>query len=264
MQIINDVFNDIFGLDFMDNFHSYDDEFGNIRYYHRLKARLCTEFIDKNSGQDKVIMDAGAGRGPYSFFSINKYKLIYCFEYDDKELSIAKDNIGINNQVILQRVDLTSIPLPDKCVDVIVCSEVLEHITDNTKAMAEMTRVLKNDGVILLSMPNRDSLFYRKVRIKNKQLLNKDPQQMSQSEWEVWRHLQFAPKDIERLATSSGLVIKQRRGVNLLPLPYKLRKFLLARSPKVFRLFLFLQKRFSRLLPMYCSFYFLELKKPAF
>ncbi len=47
------------------------------------------------------------------------------------------------------------LPLPDKSMDMIFSHEVLEHVADDRQAMAEMARVVKPDGHIVLFVPNR-------------------------------------------------------------------------------------------------------------
>jgi SAM-dependent methyltransferase len=42
---------------------------------------------------------------------------------------------------------------PDESFDVIYCSHVLEHVQDDGKAMAELHRVLKDDGWAILLVP---------------------------------------------------------------------------------------------------------------
>jgi SAM-dependent methyltransferase len=46
-----------------------------------------------------------------------------------------------------------NIPQPDSSYDTVVCTEVLEHVTDPKKALSEMYRVLKPGGFIILSTP---------------------------------------------------------------------------------------------------------------
>lgn len=249
-------------LDFMGRFHAYgDDGYGNARYYHQLKASLCEKFLSKYAGPEKTFLDAGAGRGPYSFMASKKYGLIYCFEYNEKELEAAKVNIGDNQKVIFKQVDLTNIPLPDQSVDVIICSEVLEHIPNHQQAAKELFRVLKTGGNMLFSMPNRRSLFYWKVKRVNHVLAAKDARDVLPNEWEAWRHFQFSPKDIKKIANEAGFIINKSYGANLAPLPHGLRKFMMQKTPYLFGLFITLQSHLSRLLGRYCSFYFLELKK---
>lgn len=51
------------------------------------------------------------------------------------------------------KIDLTDMPFHDAQLDVIICSHVLEHIPDDTKAMREMYRVLRPGGYLLVMVP---------------------------------------------------------------------------------------------------------------
>ena len=51
------------------------------------------------------------------------------------------------------RMDITAIPCPDDCFDMVYCSHVLEHVPDDRKAIREFYRVLKPDGWALLQVP---------------------------------------------------------------------------------------------------------------
>lgn len=53
----------------------------------------------------------------------------------------------------MERIDITDIPKPDGCFDVVICSHVLEHVPDDLRAMREVHRVLKSDGVAILQHP---------------------------------------------------------------------------------------------------------------
>lgn len=47
--------------------------------------------------------------------------------------------------------------LPSASFDLILCSEVIEHIPDHRSALAEMHRILKPGGILILSTPQRYS-----------------------------------------------------------------------------------------------------------
>jgi SAM-dependent methyltransferase len=49
--------------------------------------------------------------------------------------------------------DITAIPSPDASFDVVLCSEVLEHVPEPTHALDEFTGLLKPDGVMILTAP---------------------------------------------------------------------------------------------------------------
>lgn len=63
---------------------------------------------------------------------------------------VSGDIVPKRAQLVL---DITNIALPDATFDYIVCCHVLEHIPDERAALAELTRVLKPNGVLLLSVP---------------------------------------------------------------------------------------------------------------
>ncbi len=49
--------------------------------------------------------------------------------------------------------DVTRLPFSDSCFDLVICSEVLEHVTDNKMAIAELLRVLKPSGDLIVTVP---------------------------------------------------------------------------------------------------------------
>jgi SAM-dependent methyltransferase len=49
--------------------------------------------------------------------------------------------------------DITGLPFPDGFFDMVICSEVLEHIPDQKGAVREITRVLKSGGDLVVSVP---------------------------------------------------------------------------------------------------------------
>jgi SAM-dependent methyltransferase len=49
----------------------------------------------------------------------------------------------------------TALPLPDASVDVAVSFETIEHIAEQSQFLDELARVLKPDGVLILSCPNK-------------------------------------------------------------------------------------------------------------
>ncbi len=57
-------------------------------------------------------------------------------------------------QNVSLELDVTAIGFPDESFDVILCSHVLEHVTDDRRAMREMRRVLRSDGWALINVPS--------------------------------------------------------------------------------------------------------------
>jgi SAM-dependent methyltransferase len=62
----------------------------------------------------------------------------------------------------ITKVDVTNIPFAENFFDVIICNHVLEHVTNDTVAMAELFRVMKNGGWGIFQVPidyNRQKTF---------------------------------------------------------------------------------------------------------
>ena len=60
------------------------------------------------------------------------------------------------------KADICALPFENNAFDVIFCNHVLEHITDDTKAMQELYRVLKPGGLGIFQIPqdlNRETTF---------------------------------------------------------------------------------------------------------
>lgn len=55
----------------------------------------------------------------------------------------------------LAKADITCLPFPDNWFDLVICSEVMEHIPAEAAAMAELTRVLKPGRKMVVSVPRR-------------------------------------------------------------------------------------------------------------
>ncbi len=56
--------------------------------------------------------------------------------------------------------DITDIKLQDSFFDLIICYHILEHIPDDRKAIAELFRVLKPGGNVLLQTPFREGEIF--------------------------------------------------------------------------------------------------------
>ena len=60
------------------------------------------------------------------------------------------------------KADICDLPFEDNSFDTILCNHVLEHIPDDTKAMQELYRILKPNGMAILQIPqdlDRETTF---------------------------------------------------------------------------------------------------------
>ena len=55
--------------------------------------------------------------------------------------------------------DVTNMPFPNSGFDSVLCSEVLEHIPNDKELLAEIYRVLKPEGIAVISVPCSEGIF---------------------------------------------------------------------------------------------------------
>ncbi|MFZ5906228.1 MAG: methyltransferase domain-containing protein [Nitrospirota bacterium] len=95
------------------------------------------------------VLDIGAGTCPYRrLFSHCEYRTHDFKKYHGEKLGGTKDY-----GVIDYESDITDIPVPDSSFDVILCTEVLEHVPEPFEAVREMVRILKPGGRLFLTAP---------------------------------------------------------------------------------------------------------------
>jgi len=95
------------------------------------------------------VLDVGAGTCPYrTFFAHCNYAA-----HDFKGYSGPKLGGGTEYGDIDFVSEITAIPAPDASFDIVICTEVLEHVPEPIAAMEEMARILKPGGKMLLTAP---------------------------------------------------------------------------------------------------------------
>ena len=109
---------------------------------------------------DKVL-DLGCGEGRHIISAYIGYEIDAVgvdLSFDDLKIS-ADRFIGFseadnpNKHFSLSASNALALPFADNSFDAVICSEVLEHIPDYLSVLAEITRILKPNGVFAASVP---------------------------------------------------------------------------------------------------------------
>jgi SAM-dependent methyltransferase len=91
------------------------------------------------------VLDVGAGVGQYrSLFR-------HC-DYRTQDFGLEPDTAGKYTPLDYE-CDIAAIPVSDGAFDVILCTEVLEHVPEPIRAIREMARILRPGGRMLLTAP---------------------------------------------------------------------------------------------------------------
>lgn len=123
---------------------------------------LTVDFSRLDLAAGSWVLDAGCGSGrhlseAYRFRDVNVVGIDMSRKDSGKAnktldcmIHEAQDGGGIK---LVSVSDITNLPFADETFDVVICSEVLEHIPDHRKAAAEIIRVLKPGKSLVVSVP---------------------------------------------------------------------------------------------------------------
>jgi ubiquinone/menaquinone biosynthesis C-methylase UbiE len=103
--------------------------------------------------KDKFILDCGCGSGDYLLSFFNYSEKVFGIEYSEKKVEKFK-SFGISVANVVQG-NIEDMPFDHQKFDLVLLNEVLEHIPNQEKALKEIYRVLKKDGVLIVMAPNR-------------------------------------------------------------------------------------------------------------
>ncbi|MGI8557938.1 MAG: methyltransferase domain-containing protein [Solirubrobacteraceae bacterium] len=101
------------------------------------------------------VLDAGCGAG-YGAAMLHAAGAGEVVAIDLSESIVEVARQAVPDNVACEIGDVTSLSFGDATFDVIVCFEVIEHVDDPNAALDELARVLRPDGLLLISSPNRD------------------------------------------------------------------------------------------------------------
>jgi len=108
------------------------------------------------------LLDLGAGGGRHAFEAMRRGAQVVAVDYDAAAL---KDVVATAGGMLdageitwdawagVVNGDALDLPFPDGAFDRIVCSEVLEHIWDDERAISEIVRVLRPGGRFAVTVP---------------------------------------------------------------------------------------------------------------
>jgi 2-polyprenyl-3-methyl-5-hydroxy-6-metoxy-1,4-benzoquinol methylase len=122
------------------------------------RFRLTAERLEF---RNKTVLDFGCGNGAQTVEFLETGCHIIAVDIDQQDLSVLKDYITANNltSIVPMQYDGHSLPLQSASVDIVVSYEVIEHVEDESQALNELHRVLKPEGCMIISVPNKGWVF---------------------------------------------------------------------------------------------------------
>lgn len=126
---------------------------GTAFYYEHLARYIFSNQFVKN----KIVLDAGCGTGYGSFILSNygKAKQVIAIDKSAEAIQYAKEKYYAVN-IAYDVDDITKLnKIKQNTVDITVSFEVIEHIKKQDLFLKQVKRVLKENGIFIVSTPNK-------------------------------------------------------------------------------------------------------------
>ena len=98
-----------------------------------------------------IVADVGAGTGFMTAGIAPYVQQVYVLDGSAAMLEEARRNLSGLDNLIFEKADGLSLPLPDESLDVVFANMYLHHCTDPLAAIQEMTRVLRPGGRLVIT-----------------------------------------------------------------------------------------------------------------
>lgn len=171
------------------------------RYDLEKRVRILYDHLLPEDLSGKRLLDAGSGTGWFSLRATERGAKVTSI---DVGLNLLRE-VGRKCSTDRTVADICNLPFPDRRFDVVVSSEVIEHVPEPKRAVSELARVLKPGGLLALTTPNR--VWHFAIVLANQ--LGARPYQGHEN-WVGYRELRTW---IEH----SGLRVEEQFGFHLFP-----------------------------------------------
>ncbi len=106
-----------------------------------------------------TVVDVGCGGGEHSLFCARQGAAVIALDRDAARLAQTEAKLKDSPAHAYRAIctDCDPIPLPDGTADVVICTEVLEHVADPSVILAELVRIARPGGHLLVTVPDARS-----------------------------------------------------------------------------------------------------------
>ena len=129
---------------------------GEIRLEHYHRYALIVDMI-----QGKTVLDIACGEGYGSVMLAQRAQQVVGVDISVEAIHHAQESYGQISNLSFLTGSATSTTLTTASFDVIVSFETVEHLMEQEQMLAELRRLLKPTGFLVISSPNRD--VYRAI-----------------------------------------------------------------------------------------------------
>jgi len=171
------------------------------RHIHLSRYNYAANYINSvEPRSERMLIDAACGLGYGSYvLSTRTNAAVHGTDISHAAVRYATANYALAEKITFTVCSITQLPFDDNLFDFFICFETIEHLRkdDAVKALTEMRRVLKSNGFLLISSPNR-----RMTRVFQLLFQTQNP----------FHLCEYTPRQLYDLITAHGFVLRQQLG----------------------------------------------------
>ncbi|MGD9920305.1 MAG: class I SAM-dependent methyltransferase [Pseudorhodoplanes sp.] len=120
---------------------------GEIRQEHMHRYAWALDAV-----ADLDVVDIASGEGFGTAMLATRARSVVGIDLSAAAVRHAAARYG--DSVSFLHADAAAVPLPDGCADAVISFETIEHVADPERTIAEIRRILRPDGFLIMSSPN--------------------------------------------------------------------------------------------------------------
>ena len=139
--------------------YNYGDYFNSDKFV-KMRFDISKKLLEPYINGKAKILDIGCYDG--AMLEVLK-RGVGKIDYTGVDTDVLALDIALKRGAKISKVNFETADLPfdDDSFDVIIMAEILEHLRNPLKLMEKAKRLLKQNGVILVSLPNECTLYHR-------------------------------------------------------------------------------------------------------
>lgn len=142
-------------------------EFSGERYTPEISGAIRLEHIQRyglslSIARNSIVADIACGEGYGSALLSSVAKIVSAIDISGEAISHAMARYSGYHNINFTKASAICTGLQSETHDLVVSFETIEHLLEQDEMLAEFCRVLKPDGILLISSPNRPVYSYGK------------------------------------------------------------------------------------------------------
>jgi len=145
-----------------EDFHKLSKPQINVVNDKNFTYRIVLKFINEFLISPKNILDIGCGAGVLSLYLTSRGNKVLGIDISENAILACKRSaklLGLKD-VSFKRMDFPN-KIPTDKYDFVVCSEVIEHLKNDSLAIKRIYSLLNSGGIALISVPSKKAPLYR-------------------------------------------------------------------------------------------------------